>query len=218
MRVYRGVWSALCWGFAALGAAVGLLAPAAVLVPSLFLTQTLAGLGYLAVRQHHKAGRGSARGLLRCALGSAVGLLVLAGLLRVLGITAVPLLALLAAGHPQLVAAYAHAGRPDRQPDGPAAARPPAAAGRAVPAPEQQQLRELTTEQLCRQWRASHFLPASALGLAEQAALAQLRQGYLDELERRDPAGFASWLAAGARAGSDPRRYLTADTARTDTS
>lgn len=36
----------------------------------------------------------------------------------------------------------------------------------------------------------------------------QQRQLYLDELERRNPAGLAAWLASGARAAGDPTRFI----------
>jgi hypothetical protein len=42
-----------------------------------------------------------------------------------------------------------------------------------------------------------------------------IREQLLDELAQRDPAGFARWLHSGARASSEPSRYLTAN--RTDT-
>ena len=35
-----------------------------------------------------------------------------------------------------------------------------------------------------------------------------IRAIYLDEIERRHPDAFQAWLAAGARASQDPRRYL----------
>jgi len=35
-----------------------------------------------------------------------------------------------------------------------------------------------------------------------------VRQRMLDELERRDRAGFERWLSTGARAASDPSRYI----------
>ncbi len=40
--------------------------------------------------------------------------------------------------------------------------------------------------------------------------LARTREAYLDEIEPRDPRGFARWLDSGARAGSDPAKFLTA--------
>jgi len=36
-----------------------------------------------------------------------------------------------------------------------------------------------------------------------------IRELLIDEIERRDRDGFARWLDTGARAGSDPSRYLT---------
>ncbi|TWH75631.1 hypothetical protein JD78_04194 [Modestobacter roseus] len=43
--------------------------------------------------------------------------------------------------------------------------------------------------------------------------LVRRRQEALDELERRDPAGFARWLAEGATADSDPAVYVSGDPA-----
>jgi len=39
-------------------------------------------------------------------------------------------------------------------------------------------------------------------------AVVQLRQRYLDELQRRCPQGVARWLASGARAAGNPMTYL----------
>jgi hypothetical protein len=65
----------------------------------------------------------------------------------------------------------------------------------------------LTDEELCRGWRHSFLLLATADG-ATRRRVVQLRRRYLDELERRNPAGFARWLDSGARAAGDPSRYL----------
>lgn len=70
----------------------------------------------------------------------------------------------------------------------------------------------MTDVELCRAWRVSYVrlrrlqqLPH----LSEAAAgVAMERSRFLDELERRSPQGFAAWMAAGARAPSDPSRYL----------
>ncbi|OMQ13785.1 hypothetical protein A7K94_0221150, partial [Modestobacter sp. VKM Ac-2676] len=43
--------------------------------------------------------------------------------------------------------------------------------------------------------------------------LVRRRQEALDELERRDPAGFARWLAEGATVDSDPAVYVSGDPA-----
>jgi len=44
------------------------------------------------------------------------------------------------------------------------------------------------------------------------ADLMLLRQRLLDELERRDRAGFGRWLSTGARAASDPSRDVAHNT------
>jgi len=69
----------------------------------------------------------------------------------------------------------------------------------------------LTDKQLCQAWRASfrtleHLFVIS--DTAQQARLITRRQQYLDELEQRNPHGFARWLASGARPAGDPSRFL----------
>jgi hypothetical protein len=85
-----------------------------------------------------------------------------------------------------------------------APALPPTA---EVPTPV---LATLSTAELCLAWRRS-FLALCDLPVGPvRGELVRQRQSMLDELERRDPAGFHRWLEAGARAGGDPGRYLAA--------
>lgn len=64
---------------------------------------------------------------------------------------------------------------------------------------------------LCWAWRVSYGQLAHAHGHhLEQLALQ--RRHYLDELERRHPTGFAAWISHGARAPSNPARYLASPT------
>jgi hypothetical protein len=81
----------------------------------------------------------------------------------------------------------------------PAPALPPAA---AMPVPE-----------LSREWRRTAAALESAVDPAERARVVRRRGEVLDELERRDPAGFARWLAAGASADTFPVRPLRGDSA-----
>jgi hypothetical protein len=67
----------------------------------------------------------------------------------------------------------------------------------------------LTDEELCRGWRASYKVLQHQPSAAQMAAAVAERQTYLDELERRNPRGFAAWLASGARAPGNPLPYLT---------
>jgi hypothetical protein len=66
----------------------------------------------------------------------------------------------------------------------------------------------LSTPELCLAWRRSYLALGELPTGPARGELVTLRQSMLDEIERRDPAGFQRWLDAGARAGSDPGRYL----------
>jgi len=85
--------------------------------------------------------------------------------------------------------------------------RQPAAAGVAPDA-----LSALSTAQLCLTWRSSYLRLLRATSCPAAAELVLLRQRLLNELERRDRAGFGRWLSTGARAASDPGRYVGHDT------
>ena len=66
-------------------------------------------------------------------------------------------------------------------------------------------------ERLCWAWRASIIRLHQVETAADLACVVAERRAYLDELERQDARGFHAWLTDGARAASDPSRYLTSD-------
>jgi hypothetical protein len=66
----------------------------------------------------------------------------------------------------------------------------------------------LTTAELGQEWTRTTALLGSPLDAAAREALVARREEALDELERRDPAGFARWLAAGPTLASDPAGYV----------
>jgi hypothetical protein len=66
----------------------------------------------------------------------------------------------------------------------------------------------LTTAELGQEWTRTTALLGGPLDAAAREALVARRQETLDELERRDPAGFARWLAAGPTLSSDPAGYV----------
>lgn len=67
---------------------------------------------------------------------------------------------------------------------------------------------ELPIEQLFLAWRHSYTALLDTDPGSAREHIVAIRAGYLDELERRDEQGFSRWLETGARAGSDPGRYL----------
>ena len=100
------------------------------------------------------------------------------------------------------------AGAPASTPRMPTAApdKPPSPVRRPDDAPS---MPALPTPALCWEWRRSYLAVTRASKPDELTRIVAIRAAYLDELERRDPTGFRRWLDSGARAASDPGRYLT---------
>ncbi|MBF4476523.1 hypothetical protein [Rhodococcus rhodochrous] len=67
----------------------------------------------------------------------------------------------------------------------------------------------MSDEALCLGWRTSFVALQRTSSVTGKLRLAWMRQLYLDEMERRHPQGFANWFDSGARAGSDPSKFLT---------
>ena len=66
----------------------------------------------------------------------------------------------------------------------------------------------LTTAELGQEWTRTTAVLAGPLDSAARQAIVGRREEALDELERRDPAGFARWLAAGPTLASDPAGFV----------
>jgi hypothetical protein len=92
---------------------------------------------------------------------------------------------------------------------------PPASAGTArgmaAPARPMPPVAALPTSALGREWLRSTMALNAKLQPAARAAIVRRRQETLDELERRDPDGFARWLSGGPVPGSDPARFVRGD-------
>ncbi|MDQ2882847.1 MAG: hypothetical protein M3Y48_17120 [Actinomycetota bacterium] len=73
-------------------------------------------------------------------------------------------------------------------------------------------VRALATDALCWQWRCSYGALMRVTGPRVAHHIVAWRQACLDELCHRDPDGVRRWLDTGARAGSDPTRFLHAAT------
>ncbi|SEP09295.1 hypothetical protein [Trujillonella endophytica] len=95
------------------------------------------------------------------------------------------------------------------------AARPTVVAGNvaADPAP----LSRLPVDALGREWVATSAALGAHLDPRSRQAIVARRAAVLDELERRDPVGFARWLAAGPLSATDPARYFRAGATGSDT-
>jgi hypothetical protein len=62
---------------------------------------------------------------------------------------------------------------------------------------------------LCEVWCQSYLSLCTAENRDDAAVIAAYRQGYLDEMVRRNPVGMAAWFASGARPGASPMTFLT---------
>jgi hypothetical protein len=69
-------------------------------------------------------------------------------------------------------------------------------------------LSAVSTPALGRDWIRTAAALGGRLSPVEREALVRRREEILDELERRDPAGFARWLAEGPALGTDPAGYV----------
>ena len=72
----------------------------------------------------------------------------------------------------------------------------------------------LTTRALGDEWLRTTAALAGRLAPSARQALVTRREEALDELEARDPDGFARWLAAGPTADSDPADFVREGPAR----
>jgi hypothetical protein len=67
----------------------------------------------------------------------------------------------------------------------------------------------LPTEVLGREWLRTTAALAGRLEPSTRQTIVRRREETLDELERRDPGGFARWMAAGP--GCDPAQFVRGD-------
>ena len=176
------------------GAGLGAVALAAVVA---------AGLGAGIARESgaHVPRRAVVDAAWRAAVGTVAALLLLSGCVVLAG-AAVTALAVVVALGVLLVRWAVRAARADGAAS--AAASWPGA-GRPVSV--------MSVPALGEEWVRSSAALARAEDPAARQALVRRREEALDELERRDPAGFGRWLADGATVDSDPAAYVSGDPA-----
>jgi hypothetical protein len=78
----------------------------------------------------------------------------------------------------------------------------------ALPDPSSTPVSLMATLALGREWSRTSAALASWLEPAARRMCVQRRQDVLDELERRDPAGFARWLVAAPDGNNDPAAFV----------
>lgn len=66
----------------------------------------------------------------------------------------------------------------------------------------------LSTRAVGDEWLRTTALLDARLDPVIRRAIVARRESLLDELERRDPGGFARWLAGGPAPGSDPAEHV----------
>ena len=157
------------------------------------------------------SGRSVLEALVQVTAGSAVALLAVAGIAALMG-GAVATSTVLAVVVGWLLARL----RRDRR-------RGRAARGAAGPAPSHlatllpkdtvmpgllPPVSVLSTEALGQEWTRTTAVLAGRLDCDARQAVVLRREEALDELERRDPAGFARWLMAGPTLGTDPAAFV----------
>ncbi len=67
----------------------------------------------------------------------------------------------------------------------------------------------LSDGELCWRWRTSFGALQHTVSPDQRLRLVETRAALLDELAHRHPEGFTRWLNSGARAASDPARFVT---------
>ncbi|MFW3172879.1 hypothetical protein [Geodermatophilus sp. CPCC 206100] len=203
---HRGLLARVLLGIGLLVGGLTALVGGLALPPSGMVAIGLAGLvaGALAggvARESHQDRRATVDAAWKASAGTVSVLLVLSGAAVIGG----ALLSLLvgAAGAAAVVAAWSV--RAGRTPSGRVLPTLPATASRPGPLPS---VSGMTTGDLGREWVRTTEALAGRLDPPTRQAIVARRQETLDELERRDPVGFARWLAGTPLPGSDPAGHL----------
>jgi len=220
MRIYRALWLAACLTVVGVGLGAGLVRSPASLAAAFSIFAVLAAMSTqlvsLCARRRPRMTGGR---LLRRAMaaGAAAGAVVGLGVL--LGPGALALGILLVSASPYVLRAYVRAltsvpvslaaglgswmspPAPDTAPQ----AQVPL---QRAPIPTAPNVRLVTDQRLRGAWRTSFLVLQTRPRASDVVAIAEERQRYLDEFERRNPKGFEAWLARAPWASNIPVRFL----------
>ncbi|WP_350275664.1 hypothetical protein [Kribbella sp. HUAS MG21] len=220
MNGWRILWWALVIPIGSIGLAAAMVRASVVWILVVFVLMALT-LGALSANlqaidsEGRVSGRISGATVVRhgCAAGAVV--VALFGLSGLIGTAVLPLAVLLGVTSPATVVWWRTRRRSStpRAPGGNTADRRPVPRDDPRPATSPV-VGAMTDPELCMAWRRSYLEFEHADSADTRVAIADFRGRILDELERRNPAGFEDWLASGARAPSDPARYVLRTKAR----
>ena len=206
MGVYRVLWLGAVGALAATGLAIAATSMSSAALISLSLCSVIVG-PMLGVGLHAQAhpNRSTPFGyVLGFTISTILGAIAVSGLIAAVGALALLGAALLGVISPpvlrRLVPRKPAPARSVPTPTSPAAPNQPAPAPRYT---------SLSDAELCWRWRTSFNALLHTTSVAERLRLIETRSALLDELARRDPEGFGRWISSGARAASDPARFLT---------
>jgi len=218
MGIYRILWQSTVLVLAAAGSTIAFLS-----LP----WETLLGLTVLAIivgpllgtgiyAQVNQTAAAPFTAVLTAGALALVGTVSVSGLIGLLGAPALVLLALLGVCSPAVLrrlltrkpgpaASREHPAPAPPAPGHPAPTSPTPTPTRPPPPPCQ----SYSDAELCWRWRTSFAALQRTVSPDERLRLIETRSALLEELSRRDPEGFARWLNSGARAASDPSRFLS---------
>lgn len=206
MGAYRIIWLGAVGALAATGLAIATTSMSSAALISLSLCAVIVGpmLGAGLHAQAHPNRSTPFGYVLAFTAGTVLGAIAVSGLIAALGALALLGAALLGVISPpvlrRLVPRKPAPARSVPTPTSPAAQNQPAPAPRYT---------SLSDAELCWRWRTSFNALQHTTSLSERVRLIETRSALLDELARRDPEGFGRWISSGARAASDPARFLT---------
>ena len=216
MVFYRAAWLGVTLMVGCLGVVVALLSDEARIISAVAAAVGIAIGAITCVAQEARCVSDYRRQALTATAVGAAGCYAVAGLDTLIGHEALLVMVWLAVTSPAAVqhcSATAHRVAARRWPL--AQVQVPAAG--QVESPNHQRssriqpARLLTDVELCQAWRiSSRAIAQPGTSPAQQAHLVAARHRYLDEFERRDPAGFQQWLAAGPQPDGDPSQHVRA--------
>lgn len=229
MPRYRDVWVTFTAVVATIGVCIAFLTWEVAGVLGAFIAGAVMGGAMTAALAPESLPRPWRRAAVGAGL-SGVGVVALAGLVVVLEAGALVVGFATALSSPPVVAALrgrfgTKASKPHHEPADPeehsradrplddleeadwAAPDPSATVEQSLPTAPQ----DLDDDALCWAWRRSYVVLQRSRSEATRLHVVEVRQTYLDELERRNAMGLAAWLASGARAAGNPSRFIQHD-------